>query len=469
MAQKKKQDSLLFIILILAAGTVYKVPYLKAVFYDQMLESLQITHTQMGVLSSIYAGVKMIIYIPCGIVADRIDAKKSLIVSLIGESILTAVYAAIPEFPVLGMIQAAMALVNVFFWTSFIKSIRILGKHHEQGKIFGLSEGFRGITGSAATLAALQVVAYFAQSAHPIRYVLLFYAGYYFVVGVLIWKFYPDHLEDEDDHRQTWRDYVEVFKKPAIWMVSLLIFTTYSMQVAFEYTTAYMTQVIGISAAAVGLIATLRDNVCGIVGSPFAGMLADRMHSPTKVAFRLIIIEIILCIILFVSPESPKMAYPIMGFILVFSVVLYGIRGVYYSTMSESGIPVSLTATATAAVAVFGYTPDMFMSLWCGRILDQDGYMVGFKKIFALMILFAFLAFVVCGIMRRYQRRMEKKHCDSEMDCIPGKIAGSFLELNTHKGDLKNEYKSKKMAGVYHFNAGCGADLQGSLFEDRIL
>lgn len=406
MAEKQKRDISIFILLILAAGTVYKVPYLKAVFYDQMIDSLQITNTQLGVLSSVYAGFKMIIYIPCGIIADRMDTKKTLVASMLGESILTGIYAMLPSFGVLEVIQALMALVNVFFWTSFIKSIRILGKNMAQGKIFGLSEGFRGITGSIATFAALQCVSVFAESKHSIRYALLFYTVLYFVIGVLIWIICPNDMEDEKDHHQTWADYMAVFKRPAIWMVSLLIFTTYSMQVAFEYTTAYMTQVLKIAAVTVGVIATLRDNICGIIGSPAAGAWADKLRSPTKVALRLIVTELLLCIVLFFSPATPKLAVFVMGFILVFSIVLYGIRGVYYSTMSETGIPVSLTATATAVVAVFGYTPDMFMSLWCGRILDVYGYEDGFQKIFAIMILFAFLAMLVCLIMRWYQKKI---------------------------------------------------------------
>ena len=65
MAESRKRQTSIFILLILAAGTVYKVPYLKAVFYDQLVASLDITNTQLGVLSSFYAGVKMLIYIPC--------------------------------------------------------------------------------------------------------------------------------------------------------------------------------------------------------------------------------------------------------------------------------------------------------------------------------------------------------------------------------------------------------------------
>ena len=373
-----------------------------------MVSSLGVTHTQIGILSSVYAGVKMVLYIPGGIIADRLDTKKCLIFSLIGESLLTAVYATLPSMLILAAIQALMAVVNIFFWTSFIKSIRILGRDQSRGKIFGFSEGLRGITGSAATFIGLQVVSMFVEEGRPIRFVLWFYALYYFVVGLLIWKIYPEHMESGNERCQNWRDYVEVFKRPAIWMVSLLIFTSYSLQVAFEYTTSYMTQVLGASAVLAGIVATLRDNVCGIIGSPLAGSWADRKKSPTQVALRLLLVEIVLCLLLIMSPETTGAAIPVMVLILVFSTVIYGVRGVYYSTMSETGVPVTLTATATAAVAVFGYTPDMFMSLWCGRILDTHGYQEGYKQIFVLMLIFACLAVGVCLMMLWYQRKVVK-------------------------------------------------------------
>ena len=408
MKRDTRQTVYIFAVLILAAGTVYKVPYLKSVFYDQMVSSLGVTHTQIGILSSVYAGVKMVLYIPGGIIADRLDTKKCLIFSLIGESLLTAVYATLPSMLILAAIQALMAVVNIFFWTSFIKSIRILGRDQSRGKIFGFSEGLRGITGSAATFIGLQVVSMFVEEGRPIRFVLWFYALYYFVVGLLIWKIYPEHMESGNERCQNWRDYVEVFKRPAIWMVSLLIFTSYSLQVAFEYTTSYMTQVLGASAVLAGIVATLRDNVCGIIGSPLAGSWADRKKSPTQVALRLLLVEIVLCLLLIMSPETTGAAIPVMVLILVFSTVIYGVRGVYYSTMSETGVPVTLTATATAAVAVFGYTPDMFMSLWCGRILDTHGYQEGYKQIFVLMLIFACLAVGVCLMMLWYQRKVVK-------------------------------------------------------------
>ena len=46
----KRRNIIVFTVLILAAGTVYKIPYLRAVFYDQMISSLGVTHTELGIL-----------------------------------------------------------------------------------------------------------------------------------------------------------------------------------------------------------------------------------------------------------------------------------------------------------------------------------------------------------------------------------------------------------------------------------
>lgn len=39
-----------FIVLTLAAGLIYRVPYLKTVFYDNMISDFALTNTQIGIL-----------------------------------------------------------------------------------------------------------------------------------------------------------------------------------------------------------------------------------------------------------------------------------------------------------------------------------------------------------------------------------------------------------------------------------
>lgn len=115
MKHTKQYNVMIFAVLILAAGTVYKVPYLKSVFYDQMVSGLSISHTQIGILSSAYAGSKMLMYIPCGIFADRINTKRVLVFSLVGESILTAILATLPAMPIFDGVPGDVCICEYFF------------------------------------------------------------------------------------------------------------------------------------------------------------------------------------------------------------------------------------------------------------------------------------------------------------------------------------------------------------------
>jgi len=51
----------------------------------------------------------------------------------------------------------------------------------------------------------------------------------------------------------------------------------------------------------------------------------------------------------------------------------------------------------------------MFMSLWCGHILDAYGYEAGFKKIFAIIVIFGIIAWGISLVMRSYQKRLLAK------------------------------------------------------------
>lgn len=48
-------------------GTIYLLPYIRYVFYDQMIGTMSITDTQLGLLSTVYACVVSISAIPGGI------------------------------------------------------------------------------------------------------------------------------------------------------------------------------------------------------------------------------------------------------------------------------------------------------------------------------------------------------------------------------------------------------------------
>ena len=67
----------------LAGGSIYFLPYIKYIFYDAQIASMGITNTQSGLLLTMYTIGNMILYIPGGIIADKVSPKKALVVSLL--------------------------------------------------------------------------------------------------------------------------------------------------------------------------------------------------------------------------------------------------------------------------------------------------------------------------------------------------------------------------------------------------
>ena len=111
-----------FVVLTIAAGLIYRVPYLKTVFYDSLVETFHMSNTDVGKLMSAYSLTKTIIYIPGGILADRFDNRKMLLGSVVLLVGCTFWYATIPSIGMLMIIQVLLAFSNVLFWVSLRQS-----------------------------------------------------------------------------------------------------------------------------------------------------------------------------------------------------------------------------------------------------------------------------------------------------------------------------------------------------------
>ena len=66
-------------ILALAASVIYSAPYLRQLFKTSLLEAFSLTEAQLGNLSSTYALSCLVCYVPGGWLADRVEARKLVI------------------------------------------------------------------------------------------------------------------------------------------------------------------------------------------------------------------------------------------------------------------------------------------------------------------------------------------------------------------------------------------------------
>ena len=401
----KQHKWIAFFVVTISAGLIYRVPYLKTVFYDALVEEFQLTNTQVGTIMSVYSITKMIIYIPGGILADRFDNRKMLVGSNLMLALLTFWYATIPSLTGLMAIQFLLAFSNVVFWVSAVKAIRILADDNEQGSIFGYSEGIRALAGVLINFAALAVFNHFILTEQPLRYVLIFYGIVYTALTVAMWLLLPKKNKDEARSTATLADYLKVLKIPGIWIVAFLVMCAYSAQVASEYTTTYLTTILGMTTVTAGIIATIRSYGIGIFSAPIMGKISDKTSSYSKMVMGLFVVEIIFAALLLFIPGKPNMLIPAIVTVIAFATVMYAIRGIYFATMGEAGVPKEFTGTATGIICAIGFLPDAYMNLILGKLIDNNPGAAGFKFVFGAIILFALLGIVFALVINRMGKK----------------------------------------------------------------
>lgn len=416
MAQKKQNRWVAFIVLTIAAGLIYRVPYLKTVFYNPLVQAFAISNTEVGAMMSYYSLTKTILYIPAGILVDRFDNRKMLVFSLVMLAVLTFVYAMIPSMTIVYILYMLMAISNVIFWTAFVKAVRMFGSAKEQGSVFGYSEGIRAAASLIINFIALAMYAKLEVASDvPLRGVLLLYGGIYLLMGIAIWFLIPSGTGNEEGHHTTFRDYLNVLKVPAVWIVSVLVMCCYSVQVASEYTTPYLNNVMLMSAATAGVVATIRSYGVGLFAAPIIGKITDKVKLPYSVSVMILLgLEIVMTLILLIMPGDPSVIVVCIIAILAFACFMYALRGVYYATLGEAGVPIAMTGTATGIISVIGYLPDTFMNLLIGDKLDKYPGAAGYKYIFLYMLGFAIAGIIVAFVINRIGKKNAAKEATAQ-------------------------------------------------------
>lgn len=110
----KLRKYLTIIALGLAGGSIYFLPYIKYVFYDAQISTMGITNTQSGLMLTMYTIGNMILYIPGGIIADKVSPKKALVISLLSTTALAYIYAFSMNFAVAMVIWLGLSFSTAF-------------------------------------------------------------------------------------------------------------------------------------------------------------------------------------------------------------------------------------------------------------------------------------------------------------------------------------------------------------------
>jgi hypothetical protein len=92
-----------------------------------------------------------------------------------------------------------------------------------------------------------------------------------------------------------------------------------------------------------------------------------------------------------VLPGSTAFVPVMLISLTVASIAVFAMRGIYFALLEEGGVPVAVTGTATGVVSAIAFTPDIFMPILGGVLIDKFPGQIGYRYFFSATA-------AICGI-----------------------------------------------------------------------
>ncbi|SAL46721.1 major facilitator transporter [Caballeronia peredens] len=404
-------------LLVLAAGAIYPILYLRQVYQPTMLEVFHITESQLGYLYSALGTIFLVCYLPSGWLADRIAPRVLISFSLIATGALGLWYSTAPSFGSLIVIFGCWGLTTgLTFWAAIIKRVSMIASADEQGRFFGFLDGGRGLIEALLATIAISLFAWTTQTrgestAAGFKLVVYMYAFLCIGLGIVLGMVRdpaaaaPKAAARRDSN--VLRDLGVLLKNPQLWLLSAIVFCGYQVFWATYSFSAYLhEQEIGLSVVAAGFITTLKlwmRPIGGIGG----GFLGDRFSKTSVLVFALFAASAAL-LVLMAAPSIGSHAL-IAVIVLFIGVMTYAIRGLYWSLLDQCKVPAETMGLAIGLVSVIGYSPDAVLPLINGYLTQNYPGVHGYQMYFGYIAGMSALGGVAALVFKHRLNKQESQ------------------------------------------------------------
>lgn len=401
-----------FLIFVLAFGTtaMYSLPYMKSSFYDPMQQALNLSHTQIGNLLSVYGMVGMVAYFVGGWFADKFSVKILIPFSLISSGLLGIYFSTFPSYNQILLIFVLWGFTTILtFFSASIKVVRMQGDESEQGRLFGFNEGLSGIAGTLISFVGLYLFGKIADISIGFKYVVWLYSGASILSGILLYFLIEDKKdESKSDEALTLKSLSKVVTMPKAWLIGLIIFSTYLVFSSLTYLSPYLSEVYVMPMTLVSALSIIRTYVIKMGASPAAGILTDKVGSSIKVMFIGYILTAITMAAFLIIPKGNNFMIIAVINMIILSIILFGFRGIYFASVSESNISMETTGMVVGFASFIGFSPDAFYYTLAGKWLDNYGQ-TGYKYIFILSVAAALLGVGATYMLNKINKKERKE------------------------------------------------------------
>lgn len=413
----KKRNLVLFI-LSMIAGMVYLTPLIRFSFYDQMIMALSITDIQLGDIAAIYGTFNVISYLPSGFLAEKFNTKKLLIVSTFGMFLVTIWYSTFPDYGSLMIIHALYGIFSVgTFWSPYLKAIRSLGSEEEQGRVFGISEGIRGMGQTAVAFACLGAFSLFSSYVAGFRVVLLINAAVFLLLMLAVIFLVPDFDKEMNAEQTPIQEkknglmvVFKTLKNPSTWICIFVILCGYTLwNTVNGYVGTYGTRVLNLSPELSSALSIVRSYIIVFVAGISGGFIMDKFSSKGKGMFFTFFLTGLSIVGVFLTSN---IVFICIGITIVLSYLVNVLKSTYWSIMGEAGIPLAMTGMATGVISLIALTPDIFVTKVISRFIHYGESIGNVKLGFDLMLLWvavwSVLGVVAATILKKKKERTDR-------------------------------------------------------------
>ena len=403
----KKYGTLL--LLAAGAGIIFQLPYIRETFYVPIQNAMNLTNEQMGLLSAGYAAMATLSYFVGGIVADKFSARKLLTFSFLATGILGFWFSTFPGYTVSRIIFVLMGVSTIItYWSACIKATRMLGTEEEQGRLFGLQEGLRGVLNAVLVFGMTAAFSAFADEVKGASAAIKVCSVVVIIIGILNFIFIEDTKKEENSESliEVTKGMFKALLIPRVWLLVAIVFTAYSIYGLIGYVSIFAQEFYGLSAASAATLGGIRYLIQGF-GGIIGGFIADKLKSRFKVI-------ILGCIGLALSfgalifiPENGALCSAVIVDFFIGLFFIYAVRSQYFAVHDDAGIPVHMSGRVSGIASCLGYMPDLFLYTLVGSWMDNYGR-TGYNMTWAYAIGCAIVCIIITFALSRIVKKQQK-------------------------------------------------------------
>ena len=396
-----------------SGAVIYMTPYIRYIAYDWMRAALSLSNTQIGLLSAVYSVLNALLYIPGGLIADRVSPKKCVALSLAATSALTFILAALLRsgiplpFPLALALWACYSLTTAFvFWTALIVLIRHGSRESEQGFRFGIYYMANGLASAACALLGL-FLARRTENARDAFFSLIITTAcaqaLFAALTALLVHDPPRRAHSSHRLLSKTKRVRLLLRHKGLWLFALIMFAAYALYVSASYFTPWLVKAARISSTSSASIAIVRSYACYAL-APLGGLIADRLFRSRIRYFTLLfaLLAALFAGLLFLPPYLNSAA--LIAYTLAVGAAVVMLHGILFSLAGEVGIPSELMGTAAGIISIVAFAPDFFLETLYGRWLDTVPE-AAYPRIFTLLVCIALAGTAACGLLHGWRGR----------------------------------------------------------------